>query len=79
VLRQAQHERVENGLAVEAVDLVKDFNETRAVDGVSLAGRLANPSFVERAKPEAVAKAREDHDAKAAEADRLRAALARLG
>jgi len=45
----------------------------------SLAGRLANPSFVERAKPEAVAKAREDHDAKAAEADRLRAALARLG
>jgi valyl-tRNA synthetase len=45
----------------------------------SLAGRLANPSFVERAKPEAVAKAREDHDAKAAEAQRLRAALARLG
>jgi valyl-tRNA synthetase len=45
----------------------------------SLAGRLANPSFVERAKPEAVTKAREDHDAKAAEADRLRAALARLG
>jgi len=45
----------------------------------SLAGRLANPSFVERAKPEAVAKAREDHDAKAAEAERLRAALARLG
>ena len=37
MLRQAQHERVENGLAVEAVDLVKDFNETRAVDGVSLA------------------------------------------
>jgi len=33
VLRQAQHER----FAVEAVDLVKDFNETRAVDGVSLA------------------------------------------
>ena len=45
----------------------------------SLAGRLANPSFVERAKPEAVAKAREDHDAKAAEAERLRAALGRLG
>ena len=37
MLRQAQHERVENGLAVEAVELVKDFNETRAVDGVSLA------------------------------------------
>ena len=36
MLRQAQHERVENGPAVEATDLVKDFNETRAVDGVSL-------------------------------------------
>ncbi|MCC2602319.1 valine--tRNA ligase [Sphingopyxis yananensis] len=45
----------------------------------SLAGRLGNPSFVERAKPEAVEKARADHDAKAAEADRLTAALARLG
>ncbi|ODU27618.1 valine--tRNA ligase [Sphingopyxis sp. SCN 67-31] len=45
----------------------------------SLAGRLANPNFVERAKPEAVEKARADHDAKAAEADRLTAALARLG
>ena len=44
----------------------------------SLAGRLANPSFVEKAKPEAVAKAREDHDEKAAEADRLKAALDRL-
>jgi ABC-2 type transport system ATP-binding protein len=33
VLRQAQHERI----AVEAVDLVKDFGDTRAVDGVSLA------------------------------------------
>jgi ABC-2 type transport system ATP-binding protein len=37
VLREAQHERIENDLAVEAIDLVKDFNETRAVDGVSLA------------------------------------------
>jgi ABC-2 type transport system ATP-binding protein len=33
VLRQAQHP----GIAVEAIDLVKDFAETRAVDGVSLA------------------------------------------
>jgi ABC-2 type transport system ATP-binding protein len=32
VLRQAQHENI----AVQAVDLVKDFGETRAVDGVSL-------------------------------------------
>jgi len=45
----------------------------------SLAQRLANPSFTERAKPEAVDKARSDHDAKSAEAERLRAALERLG
>ena len=45
----------------------------------SLAARLANPNFTERAKPEAVEKARTDHEAKAAEADRLRAALERLG
>ncbi|WP_374525137.1 valine--tRNA ligase [Sphingopyxis sp.] len=44
-----------------------------------LAGRLNNPSFVERAKPEAVEKARMDHAAKESEADRLTAALARLG
>ena len=45
----------------------------------ALAGRLANPGFVEKAKPEAVAKARADHAGRAAEAERLRAALARLG
>ncbi len=45
----------------------------------SLAGRLSNPSFVERAKPEAVEKARADHADKAAEAERLGAALKRLG
>ncbi|WP_176592894.1 valine--tRNA ligase [Sphingobium sp. EM0848] len=44
----------------------------------SLSGRLSNPSFVEKAKPEAVAKAREDHAEKAAEAERLKAALERL-
>ncbi|HVL29739.1 MAG TPA: valine--tRNA ligase, partial [Sphingomicrobium sp.] len=48
-------------------------------DRDSLAARLANPAFAERAKPEAVDKARADHAAKAAEADRLRAALERLG
>jgi ABC-2 type transport system ATP-binding protein len=37
VLRQALHEPLASDLAVEAIDLVKDFNETRAVDGVSLA------------------------------------------
>jgi valyl-tRNA synthetase len=45
----------------------------------SLAARLSNPNFTERAKPEAVDKARADHEAKAAEAERLRAALERLG
>ncbi|UAK26233.1 valine--tRNA ligase [Sphingomonas nostoxanthinifaciens] len=48
-------------------------------EAAGLAGRLGNPAFVEKAKPEAVAKAREDHAAKTAEAERLRAALARLG
>jgi valyl-tRNA synthetase len=45
----------------------------------SLAARLANPAFAERAKPEAVEKARADHAAKSAEAERFRAALDRLG
>src|SRR6478672_7832799 len=45
----------------------------------SLATRLGNSNFTERAKPEAVEKARSDHDSKAAEAERLRAALERLG
>jgi len=47
-------------------------------DRDSLAARLGNISFTERAKPEAVEKARADHDARAAEAERLRAALVRL-
>jgi valyl-tRNA synthetase len=55
--------------AVEAVEKERD----------SLAARLSNPNFTERAKPEAVEKARSDHEAKAAEAERLRAALERLG
>jgi valyl-tRNA synthetase len=45
----------------------------------SLAGRLNNPAFIEKAKPEAVEKARADHGEKMAEAERLQAALARLG
>jgi valyl-tRNA synthetase len=53
--------------------------EAAAKERDSLAQRLANPSFVERAKPEAVEKARSDHADKAAEAERLEAALARLG
>jgi valyl-tRNA synthetase len=45
----------------------------------ALAGRLGNANFVERAKPEAVDKARADHAHHAAEAERLKAALERLG
>ena len=37
MLRQAQHEDTNQALAVEAIDLVKDFGDTRAVDGVNLA------------------------------------------
>ncbi|MCL6678779.1 valine--tRNA ligase [Sphingomonas sp. RG327] len=44
-----------------------------------LGARLGNPNFVERAKPEAVEKARSDHAEKSAEAERYRAALTRLG
>ena len=53
--------------------------EAAEKEAAALASRLANPAFVEKAKPEAVEKARADHAEKAAEAERLRAALARLG
>jgi valyl-tRNA synthetase len=53
--------------------------EAAEKEAASLAARLNNPSFIERAKPEAVEKARADHAEKSAEAERLRAALARLG
>ena len=53
--------------------------ETSAKEAKSLEGRLGNPNFVERAKPEAVEKARADHAHHAAEVARLEAALARLG
>jgi valyl-tRNA synthetase len=45
----------------------------------SLAKRLENPAFVEKARPEAVDKARADHAHHAAEAERLEVALGRLG
>ncbi|PEQ13943.1 valine--tRNA ligase [Novosphingobium sp. PC22D] len=48
-------------------------------EATALEGRLANPKFVEKAKPEAVEKARADHAHHAAEAERLGAALKRLG
>lgn len=53
--------------------------EAAAKERDALAGRLSNASFVEKAKPEAVEKARADHAEKSAEAERLTAALARLG
>ena len=37
MLRQVRHEEAITAPAVEAIDLVKDFGETRAVDGVNLA------------------------------------------
>lgn len=45
----------------------------------SLNARLSNPAFAEKAKREAVEKARADHAEKSAEAARLQAALGRLG
>jgi valyl-tRNA synthetase len=57
---------------------------TKAIEAATkerdaLAGRLSNAAFVEKAKPEAVEKARADHAEKAAEAEQLTAALKRLG
>jgi len=63
----AEKARLEKALAVSE-------KEAKSLDG-----RLSNPAFVEKAKPEAVEKARADHALHAAEAERLRAALARLG
>jgi len=53
--------------------------ESLSKEMAGLSGRLNNPAFVEKAKPEAVEKARADHDEKAAEVERLEAALKRLG
>jgi valyl-tRNA synthetase len=57
---------------------------SKAIEGAekerdALDKRLSNPGFVEKAKPEAVEKARADHADRSAEAERLKAALARLG
>ncbi len=65
-------------IAAEKARLEKALTASHK-EAKSLEGRLSNPAFVEKAKPEAVAKAREDHAAHAAEAERLAAALARLG
>ena len=65
-------------LTAEKTRLTKAL-ETSTKEAKSLEGRLSNPAFVEKAKPEAVEKARADHALHAAEAARLAAALARLG
>ena len=65
-------------LAAEKARLEKAI-ATAAKERDALAGRLNSPGFTEKAKPEAVDKAREDHAARSAEAERLAAALARLG
>jgi valyl-tRNA synthetase len=62
-------ERHRLGKALQAAEKERD----------ALAGRLSNPSFVERAKPEAVEKARLDHAEKASDAEKYKAALSRLG
>ena len=65
-------------IAAEKTRLEKALSASEK-EAKSLEGRLGNPSFVEKAKLEAVEKARADHAMHAAEAERLRAALARLG
>ncbi len=65
-------------LAAERARLAKALAASQK-ERDSLAKRLENPAFAEKAKPEAVDKARADHAAHAAEAERLAAALARLG
>ncbi|NQV94942.1 MAG: class I tRNA ligase family protein, partial [Sphingomonadales bacterium] len=53
--------------------------EASQKEAKSLSGRLGNPNFVEKAKPEAVEKTRADLADKEAEAERLQAAIDRLG
>ena len=65
-------------IEAERARLTKSLSAAQK-EAKSLEGRLANPAFVEKAKPEAVEKARADHAEKVAEAERLEAALARLG
>jgi valyl-tRNA synthetase len=65
-------------LAAEKARLEKAL-ATSQKERDSIGKRLENAAFVEKAKPEAVEKARADHAAHSAEAERLTAALARLG
>lgn len=65
-------------IAAEKARLAKAL-ELSTKEARSLEGRLSNAAFVEKAKPEAVEKARADHAHHASEVERLTAALARLG
>jgi valyl-tRNA synthetase len=62
-------ERARLSKAIDAAEKERDM----------LAKRLASPGFVEKAKPEAVEKARADHAERGSDAERLKAALGRLG
>ncbi len=64
---EAERTRLEKALAVSQKE------------AQSLEGRLGNANFVERAKPEAVEKAKADLAYHSAEAERLQSALERLG
>ncbi|MCX9147237.1 valine--tRNA ligase [Erythrobacter sp. WG] len=65
-------------IAAEKARLEKAL-ATSSKEAKSLEGRLANPAFAEKAKPEAVEKARADLAHHTGEVERLTAALARLG
>src|SRR5690606_31287527 len=65
-------------IAAEKTRLAKAL-EASQKEAKSLAKRPQNPAFIEKAKPEAVEKARADHAHHASEVERLEAALARLG
>ena len=69
---------VADAALLQAVQAATSLVKAQRMHG-HLAARLANSAFTDRAKPEAVEKARADHDSRAAEAERLGAALARLG
>jgi valyl-tRNA synthetase len=65
-------------IAVEKARLEKALAAS-SKEAKSLEGRLTNPAFAEKAKPEAVEKARSDLAHHQGEVERLTAALARLG
>ena len=65
-------------IAAEKARLEKALTASQK-EAKSLEGRLGNPAFAEKAKPEAVEKARADLAHHTGEVERLTAALARLG